>query len=563
MFLKSLEVLNDSVVIRDIKFIKGINLIVDETSSQNRTSSGNGVGKTTVLRLIDFCLDGKGENIYLDPEFKTHNATVEDFLKENNIIIRLTLIEDINKHYSPELVIEKNFLRRSDKIQKINGEQYGNKEFSAKLKELIFKTDVGQPTFKQMKAKNIRDEKYKIQNTIRVLAPNVVTDATYETLHLFWFGIDADLSKDKLSRELTFEKRIQTRLRKTSNLSQINQALIIINRNIDELEREKVRYNINDNYQSDLTELNDIRKEKNILSTEISRLELRYDLIMESKKNMERDIASIDTEAIKNMYKKAKALIPDLQKSFEDVIIFHNGMLEKKIAFITEELPFIEKELEVKKSDMILIISKESLLVDKINNSILLEDLQKTINNLNDYYERKGILQEQKRNWEESNQKIKQLEDDIASINNELTSKDEVIQKRIAEFNAIFSDISNRLDGVHLLLSADNSNGMYKFEISNVESNPGTGTKKSQMASFDLAYIKYADSLKIPCLHFILQDQIETIHSNQITNLLTEIVGEVNCQYVLPVLRDKLPPNIDTSIFEVLKLSQSDRLFKI
>ncbi len=61
------------------------------------------------------------------------------------------------------------------------------------------------------------------------------------------------------------------------------------------------------------------------------------------------------------------------------------------------------------------------------------------------------------------------------------------------------------------------------------------------MASFDLACIKFADALDIPALHFILQDQIENVHSNQITNLLTEIVSEVNCQYGLPVLRDKLP----------------------
>ena len=83
------------------------------------------------------------------------------------------------------------------------------------------------------------------------------------------------------------------------------------------------------------------------------------------------------------------------------------------------------------------------------------------------------------------------------------------------------------------------------------------------MASFDLAYIKFADSLGIPCLHFILQDQIENVHSNQITNLLTEIVDEVNCQYVLPVLRDKLPQDINVSEYEILSLSHSDKLFKI
>ncbi len=126
-----------------------------------------------------------------------------------------------------------------------------------------------------------------------------------------------------------------------------------------------------------------------------------------------------------------------------------------------------------------------------------------------------------------------------------------------------FSDISSRLDGLHSLLSAENEEGVYKFKIGNIEGNPGTGSKKSQMASFDLAYIKFADSLGIPCLHFVLQDQIENVHSNQITNLLTEIVDEVNCQYVLPVLRDKLPTDINIEHFEILSLSQSDKLFRV
>jgi uncharacterized protein YydD (DUF2326 family) len=563
MFLKTLEIIKDKVTIREIVFKKGINLIVDDTDSVRKTSSGNGVGKTTVLRLIDFCLDGNGENIYTDPEFRTKNDLVEQFLKENNIIIRLTLIEEIDKENSPKLVIEKNFLKRKEKIQKINEEQLGNTEFSARLKEMIFKTDAAQPTFKQLKAKNIRDEKHKLLNTIKILAPNVVTDTVYEILHLFWFGIDADMPKNKLTLDLNFENKMQTRLRRSSTLSQIKQSLIIINKNISELENEKMRYNINKNYQNDLNNLNEIKKSKNIASTEISRLELRYELILESKHELEKSIANIDTGVIKDLYQKAKLFIPALQKTFEDVIRFHNSMLQKKMAFIMDELPVIEKELLGKKLEMTAILDQERSLINKINNSILLEDLQVIINNLNNYYEKRGILEEQKRNWEESNEKIKQLEENLTAISNELASKDDIIQSRITEFNTFFSDISNRLDGVQSLLSADNSSGIYKFEITNVENNPGTGTKKSQMASFDLAYIKFADFFKIPCLHFILQDQIENVHSNQITNLLTEIVAEVNCQYVLPVLRDKLPSNLDISAFEVLKLSQTDKLFKI
>jgi len=83
------------------------------------------------------------------------------------------------------------------------------------------------------------------------------------------------------------------------------------------------------------------------------------------------------------------------------------------------------------------------------------------------------------------------------------------------------------------------------------------------MAAFDLAYIQFADYMGIDCLHFVLQDQIENIHDNQINSILTDFVEKKNCQYILPVLRDKLPNNIDIPRFEVLSLSQDQKLFKI
>ena len=82
MFLKSLKIEKDGKEIRDIPFHKGINLIIDETSSSNKTETGNNVGKTTVLRLIDFCLGGDGENIYKDPEFKSKTNKLKGFVKD-------------------------------------------------------------------------------------------------------------------------------------------------------------------------------------------------------------------------------------------------------------------------------------------------------------------------------------------------------------------------------------------------------------------------------------------------------------------------------------------------
>ena len=562
MFLKSLLIQNDDKLIREIPFHKGINLIIDETRSENKTESGNSVGKTTVLRLIDFCLDGKGQNIYMDPEFRNTNTKIEQFLKENNILITLTLIEDMNDDSSKKITIERNFLSYKQKVQKVNGESLGNDEFPKVLKELIFNSQFEKPTLKQLKSKNIRDEKNKLIHTIKVLDA-FTTDVEYELLFLFWLGIDSDVSKDKLVRDKNLEEKLQIRLRKESNLSQINQSLIIINKEIDDLNKKKEYFNLNEKYEDELQKLNDTKSNINITSTRLSRIELRKELIIESKTSLEEDFANINTEQIKKLYNKAKSLIPKIQRTFEETLSFHNEMIEQKISYITEELPSLEREITQEKRNLNTLLIREKTLSESLSKSGAIEDLQIIINDLNLFYERKGNLEEQKRLWEKSNESLKQINETLDKINKNIFSKDEVIQKRIEEFNVYFSDISSRLDGVHSLLSAEPVNGVYKFKIGNIEGNPGTGSKKSQMASFDLAYIKFADSLGIPCLHFILQDQIENVHSNQITNLLTEIVDEINCQYVLPVLRDKLPSDIDISQFEVLSLSQSDRLFRV
>nr|WP_256489724.1 DUF2326 domain-containing protein [Pleionea sp. CnH1-48] len=140
---------------------------------------------------------------------------------------------------------------------------------------------------------------------------------------------------------------------------------------------------------------------------------------------------------------------------------------------------------------------------------------------------------------------------------------DDLIQERVSAFNIYFSDVSNKLYGERYVLSADKNDKGYELNISTLLGNPGTGKKKGEMAAFDLSYIKFADDIGIECLHFILQDQIENIHDNQINNILTELVENTNCQYVLPVLKDKLPRDIDVDKYQVISLSQDSKLFKI
>ena len=565
MFLKKLTIKNGPTLIRNIQFHKGLNLIIDETRTSDRRESGNNVGKTTVLRLIDYCFGSDGTNIYKDPEFKDKtNTQIERFLKNNNIIISMTLKEDLESDKSREIVVRRNFLSRSDKILEINGEKQTAKEFPKKLKELIFKSTKEKPKLRQIIAKNIRDERNRIANTLRVLSP-YTTIEEYESLFLFWLGIEVDTNarKQQLLRDQTTENNLLNRLKREASLSQIEQSLIVVNRTIDELAEEKNSFDVNENYETELEELNKIKMQINEQSTFVSTLELRRDLIVESKAELENEVSSVDGQRIRALYKEAKLLIPELQKSFEDTIVFHNQMIQNKVEYITKEIPILESNLAATKREVSELLTQEKKLARKLKKSGVVEELQRVVSDLNKAFEKKGTLEEQKRLWELSIAKLDDIDKELTKINAGIDSKDDLIQERIAEFNKYFAKMSSKLYGELFVLSSDKHERGYELKISSLSGNLGTGKKKGQIAAFDLAYIQFADVQGIECLHFILQDQIENIHDNQINSLLTEIVAGVNCQYILPVLRDKLPADIDVDQYEVVSLSQSDKLFRL
>jgi uncharacterized protein YydD (DUF2326 family) len=356
MFLEKLTIANRGEIIRDISFHKGINFIVDETPEDlSLQTTGNNVGKTTVLRLVDYCFGADGKNIYQDTEFKKQpNTTVENFLKDNEVIITISLVDDLeNEDY--KVVIRRNFLARSKKIQEVNGENIiNNKDFEQRLKEVIFKTKVKEPRFRQIISKNIRDEKNKMTNIVKVLN-SFATSEVYEALFLFWLGISTDdlEEKQRLSDDKKREEHFQRRLKKEGELSLIEQQLSFLNDKIEVLEKTKTSFNINENYSSDVDNLNKIKSNLNKISSELSSLEMRKDLIIESKEELEKEVSKIDTSQIESLYRKAQSLIPDIQTSFEETVKFHNELIGEKLEYITKELPDLDQSIKKAKNEIL------------------------------------------------------------------------------------------------------------------------------------------------------------------------------------------------------------------
>jgi uncharacterized protein YydD (DUF2326 family) len=569
MFLKSLIISTESKLIREITFRKGINLIVDESKEEHIT--GNSVGKTTVLKLIDYCLGAKAKIIYEDPEDKKEIYTlVKDFLVKEEVIITLILAENLDDENAKTITIERNFLSRGKKIvRRINDIPYTDDEFEPKLTELIFpEHTASKPTFRQIISHNIRYKNLSIENTLKTL-DRYTSDAEYETLYLFLLGCDftqgnqKQVVLQKIKQEDTFRKRLE----KHQTKSAYEVALSLINNQIEKLDKKKSNLNINEHFEKDLERLNKLKYNINFLSSEISKLSVRKDLIEETENELLTSKSTINLQQLEMIYKQAKQNIPSLQKSFEDMVYYHNRMVKEKSEYITKELPSLIQKIKDKNIELKKLLDQELKLSLIISKSDSFDELEHLISEINEAYRKKGEYENIITQLNEVEDNLKAFSDELDEIDNELFSDafETTVKEQVNKFNEHFASISLRLYNEQYALKYDivtnkKMQQIYKFSAFNT--NFSSGKKQGEISCFDIAYISFADEENIPCMHFLLNDKKELMYDNQLVEI-ANLVNENNIQFVASILSDKLPQELNKEEYFVVKLSEDTKLFKI
>ena len=572
MFIKKLIISTTSKILRNIEFHKGLNLIVDDTPTINTQLTGNNVGKTTVLKLVDFCLGGKATEIYTDFEDKkSEYEEVKKFLIEQEVLITLILTEDLDSvDKSKQIIIERNFLQNSRAIRNINGEPILEKDFENKLTSLLIPNQKSEkPSFRQIISHNIRYKDENINNTLKTLS-KYTSDYEYETLYLFLLGcnFNSGARRQAIATKLKQEENYKARLEKNQSKESYEIALTILDDEILELDKKKKTFNINENFEQDLEELNKIKYKINKLSSEVVKLGIRKDLIEEAKENMENSTTNIDLKQLKALYDEAKLNISGIQKTFEDLVNYHNTMIVEKLKFITEDLPSLNERIRLENIKLNKLLEEEKVVSKKIAKSDSFEELEKIIAKLNEKYMLKGEFESTISNLNEVEENINRLKNELSNIDNYLFSDEfkELLKSQIKKFNKFFSTVSNELYGESYVLGFSEETNkktnqtFYKFNSFNL--NMSSGKKQGEILCFDLAYILFADSEKIPCLHFLLNDKKELMHDNQLLKV-ADFVKKNNIQLIISILKDKLPENLVDKSNIVIELSQNKKLFRI
>lgn len=569
MYLKQLKIASPTHTVREINFHKGINLIVDETPSTDGKETGNNVGKTTVLMLIDFCLGSSPKKIYTDPENKKEeHKLVKSFLIENEIVITLTLKRDLDDDSSEEIKIERNFLARKRKIQKVNGLSRTDDEFEEALTEILFKGHYGQkPTFRQIISHNIRYRDLSLTNTLYNL-DKFTRDEEYETLYLFLLDCNfvEGNNKQDLLNKIRIEQSFKAKLEKSQTKSAYEVALSIIDSEITKLNHKKRTLNLNENFEKDLDLLNNIKYEINTVSSEITRLDIRYSLIKEAERDILETKTEIDTDELAALYNQAAALIPNIQKTFTELCSFHNQMVAERAQYISKDIPKLENDIKSKSELLRRLLVKEEDIAKSISQSVSFEELENIISDLNEKHQKKGEYENVIQQLESVDQELTSLRKELSEIDELLFSQEfeKTIKDKIDTFNTFFSAVSEELYGEKYALKVDQDNykGKHIYKFSAFNTNFSSGKKQGEISCFDIAYTLFADANNIPCFHFLLNDKKELMHDNQLLKI-AELVNKTGIQFVASILRDKLPEELNKEELFVVKLSQSDKLFRI
>ncbi len=393
MFIKRLIIENKVKIIRDIEFTSGLNLILDDTPSDDSKSTGNNVGKTTVLKLIDFCLGANSNIIYTDTENKKDIYTlVKDFLVDEQITITLILTETFDDPDKKQIEIQRNFLTGKKAIRKINGNSVLAKDYEDELERVIMPDkNIEKPTFRQIISHNIRYKDESINNTLKILNA-FTTDVEYESLYLYLLGcsFNEGAKKQALTSQINQENIFKERLEKKQTKTTYEIALALLEDDITVLNEKKSSFNLNETLEEDLDQLNLIKYNINKTSSLISKLEIRKNLIEESKQELDNSISHIDLQQLRILYNEVTLNISGIQKTFEDLVAYHNNMVVEKVKYISQDLPHLIEKLNNSHHELSSLLKQEKELTERVSKGDSFEELEKVIADLNEKYREKG-----------------------------------------------------------------------------------------------------------------------------------------------------------------------------
>jgi uncharacterized protein YydD (DUF2326 family) len=558
MQLIELNVYDFDTVIRHIPFREGINIITHDGDN------GNQIGKSTALRVINFCLGSDGKSIWKDPENNKVNLDVESYVTSGRITFELIIKIGPFTHTIKRNCTLVNARLRYDNY--IDGERINSQSAFLSAISGLFGHNAEKPTFKMIKSKFFRISKQTVNNAYRFL-DIYSRDDDYVLIYAYLF----DFSElDKLKASFFLKRDIQTldarrlALLNGHTLLEFKERLAEIDLKIQDLKDQAENYNIGFFQNKSIETLRQSREIGSSLTEDITRIETK---LLYSKKTIsvyEGNITDVDTSKIEEIYKEAKIFLPTISKKLSEAIDFHNSIFLKKAEYVKEKVSLLEIDLQNKKRKLDEHLEKEKEIVKVLSKDGHLSGfilIDKEIESLAEIRGNTSYVVQEVSNILDD---ILNKESDLALINRQINVGLETLNSNINAFNVFYERITHKIFKTYKNTFKANANdrGEVAFSIINEHLNTGDGVPRVGAFAFDVAMVEYMREKKLNSIHFTMQDYLEAIDESSLSTLI-EYVEDKKIQTIISILSDKLSALKKPNDFIVVELSKQNKFFKL
>lgn len=510
-----------------VKFKDGINIVLGvQENLKTKNSTTNGIGKSLILRLIDFCLGSNTIKTFEKP--LAGWSFFLDFSIDNQIF---SVKRDINNQR--EVVLNE---------EKISLYEYKNKLAALLEIDSAF-------SFRNVLARFLRMGKKSYANYL-----TTVTEKSYNNnlIITYLLGLDCIycINKHKLMDEIDATDKMSKNAKNDTNLKNffgikgdMDLELSEIDFEIEKLTKELAQYKIAENYA-------EIEEKANIYSEEIDILQNQIFIIKNRIENIELSLSrTIDIELakVRSIYKEVNALWgKELDNNLEAVVNFHKTLIDKRHEQLSKDLLDYKNEL----SEHIKMFNEKQVL---LNNELEFLQSHKAIdkylalnNKLNAYQADKNRLKKYANLEKEFKAKLATLRQDLSVNNINTQTYLDSIESYTFELNKKFINLAKRFfpekKSAFTIKSNDSAKSQTRFDYdARIESDGSDGIKEIIIFCFDWILA----SCKKTKMGFIYHDSlllanVENRQREILFEIITELCKKSDIQYIININQDQI-----------------------
>ncbi|OFX46403.1 MAG: hypothetical protein A2046_13850 [Bacteroidetes bacterium GWA2_30_7] len=374
-----------NLLLKDFTFEPGINIILGKYSGLKEATGVNGIGKSSLIRLIDFALlSDSAEKLFFSDKYK--------FLKDEKHNIVLEFLINKKKYFI------KRYFEKKDEIYfgttPKNLEKYDKTELKKTLTNIFFPTVnndiyIEGSKFRTLMNFFIKDDldSHRRYDPLNFVGAEGINKTNIAIFNFFLLNLPTRnlLSFAEVAKEIDNKNKAVKEIERTveaetgKKIEEFHADKIKIEKGIALIEKSLNDYKFLENYKNIESELIEITRKIN------EKLEEHHALNMQLKKIRDNFTLNqnIDTAQIQKIYNETLYTLGDLvKKSLDSIIQFKSELLENRNKFLIKKENQLQSKIDEILNHISVFEKERSILYQKLKEKGALDSIENAYKDL-------------------------------------------------------------------------------------------------------------------------------------------------------------------------------------